>query len=91
MFTATTLKVMGRSDIGPGDSFSIWFVRNWGFLLIGLSLIWALWTIWSERCHYDRFSKRHTVITGLLVLGGLAGFLFLTTIKAGSSLIQTVP
>ena len=82
------LKVMGRSEIGPGDNLTLWFVRNWGFLLILISLLWAVWTISLERSRSDEFSKRNTVITGLILFGGLAGFLFLTTIQAGSSLIQ---
>jgi hypothetical protein len=90
MCTATMLKVMGRAGIGPGDNFTLWFVRNWGFALILISLLWAGWTISLERSRCDEFSKRNTVITGLVVLFGLAGFLVLTTIKAGSSLIRSV-
>ena len=88
MCTATAMKVMGLANIGPEVDFPLWFVRNWGFLLIVISLIWAVWTISLERSRRDEFTKRHSLITGLIVLAGLAGFFLITTINAGSTLLQ---
>ena len=88
MFTAMSLKIMERSNIGPSDSFCLWFVRNWGFLILIVPLVWALSTIRLERRHYDCFSKRTTFMTGLILLIILALFFIVTTALAGTSLIQ---
>ncbi len=88
MFTAMALKMMDRSDIGPGNSFCLWFVRNWGFFILIVPLLWALSTISLERRHYDWFSKRFTIVSGLILLSVLAYFFTVTTGMAGSSLIR---
>lgn len=91
MCTATTLKVMGRSDVGPQDNFGFWFVRNWGFLIVVIPLAWAITTIYLERLNNEWSSKRFTVITGLLLLVGLAVFFFSITVHAGTSMIYSTP
>ncbi|MEK7948864.1 hypothetical protein [Luteolibacter soli] len=90
LLTATILKARGYPETFSVLPLKLSFVRNWGFLLILLPLVWALATIWLERRQPDWFSKRWTVGTGVLLAAWLGWFLFTAMARAGSSLIQVI-
>lgn len=90
LFTATILKFMGYPDRFSELPMQLAFVRNWGFLLILIPLIWVCSTIWFERHRSEWFSKRWTVATGIGLLLALGGYMLISMGRAGSSLIQTI-
>ena len=89
LFTAVALKVRGYPDKFTELPLWLAFVRNWGFLLILIPLAWVCSTIWLERNRSDEFSKRWTIVTGIVVAVALGIFLFACISSAGSSLIKS--
>jgi hypothetical protein len=80
------LKAMGFSDIQE-MSWLVIFVRNWGFILVLIPVVWVLMTIWME-LHQSWYSKRLTLVSGLLLLGSLVWFFILVAARASSVLIR---
>ena len=71
--------------------FSIWFMINWGFVLLAIPLAWVMGTIWLERHPAGPLSIRWTFISGLVLLIGLAWFSLLFSAKAGASVTHVQP
>jgi len=89
MFTATIMKVRGYAPENAADwHWQLVFVRNWGFTLILIPAAWVIATLWLERHQAEWFSKRWTIVSGIVLLCGLAFFLARTTVRAGSSIIS---
>jgi hypothetical protein len=88
LFIGTILKAMGYPERFTELSVNLAFIRNWGFLLIVLPLSWVMVTIWLERCHYEWFSKRWTVATGVGLTMLLGWYIFTNLLQAGSSVFQ---
>lgn len=80
------LKGMGLSDIRE-IFWLVIFVHNWGFILILIPVMWVLTTIWLE-LHQSWYSKRLTLVTGLLLLGSLVWFFILVAARASSVLMR---
>lgn len=74
------LKAVGTSD-SQQISWLLLFVRNWGFLLILIPVGWVVATIWME-FHHSWYSKRFTLVTGLLLWASLMWFFFLMAARA---------
>ena len=89
LFIGTILKAMGYPDRFTELPMNLAFIRNWGFLLIALPLFWVIATIWLECCHYNWFSKRWTVATGLILTIILGWYLLSSLTQVGFSRIQT--
>jgi len=68
MLTAATPRMRGGDGGGPWLAL---FVRDWGFLLISIPAAWVIATLWLERHRADWFTKRWTILSGVLVLAGL--------------------
>ena len=83
--TGAIMKGMGGD--GQEIPFLLLFVRNWGFSLIIIPFAWVLSTVWMER-HHAWYSKRHTLLSGLLLLGLLCWFLIYAAVRAGSVLVR---
>lgn len=81
MFTGAAMKIMGYPEASHDWHLASVFVRNWGVLLILIPATWVVGSIWMERNQSDWFSKRWTVLSGLLVLLSLAYFLYGTTVN----------
>lgn len=63
MLVAATPRM--RSGDGP------WLpvlVRDWGFLLLLIPAAWVIVTLWLERHRSDWFTKRWTILSGVLLL-----------------------
>ena len=90
MFTATVLKVRGYPEARAEWPWLPVFVRNWGFFLILIPAAWVLATIWLERHRPDWFTKRDTILTGVLLLAGLAYFMLRVIMRMSGSIIQVV-
>jgi hypothetical protein len=82
MFTATFLKVRGYPEADRVWHWLPVFVRNWGFTLILFPAGWVFATIWLERHRPDQFSKSETILTGILLLGGLGYFMMRVVLRA---------
>lgn len=80
------LKALGYSDI-QGLPWILVFVRNWGFLLLAIPLAWVLVTIWME-FHHTWYSKRYTILSGLLLIASLVWFFISVAARAGSILVS---
>jgi peptidoglycan biosynthesis protein MviN/MurJ (putative lipid II flippase) len=83
VLTAALMRARGYPDPGQFWHPLALFVRNWGFLLISIPGAWVIGTIWLERHRGSDFTTRWTVVTGLLVLGGLA-WLMVISVLLGS-------
>lgn len=86
ILTGAIMKGVGYSD-GQEISFFVLFVRNWGFALMIIPFAWVFATIWMER-HHVWFSKRYTLLSGLLLLGLLCWFLIDVAARAGSVMVR---
>ncbi len=64
LLTAATPRMRG----GPWLAV---LVRDWGFLLLLIPAAWVLITLWLERHRSDWFTKRWTILSGILVLAAL--------------------
>ena len=87
MCTATILKALGypeSHDMWP--SLSV-FVRNWGFLFLIIPASWAITTLWLERHQSSWFSKRWTLITGIIVLAALSFLFVVSTTQPASGIL----
>lgn len=81
--TAVVMKANGFP--GPGK---VWhplslFVRDWGFLLILIPGLWAVGSVWMEKHPRFPFTRRWTMVTGILLSAGLA-WLLVVAILLGS-------
>jgi len=88
-----SLLILAGSLIGPAMSgasgvsddvlpLSIVLVKNWGFLFVVIPLIWALGTIRLEARSDHWFTRRWTIVSGVLLLVGL--FYFFGRMALGS-------
>lgn len=87
LLTGVILKGMGYPDKFQEIAFSLWFVRNWGFLLILIPLAWAAGSIWMEK-NQAWFTKRWSLVSGLSLFVGLIYFMTWIVGRAGSGLIH---
>lgn len=79
LLTAATPRM--RSGEGP------WLpviVRDWGFVLLLIPAFWVFATLWLERHRSDWFTKRWTILSGLLVLLSLVGLMMHAFTRASS-------
>jgi len=83
LMTAGLMKARGYPDPGQFWHPLALFVRNWGFLLISVPGAWVVGTVWLERRPGSDFTTRWTIVTGLLVLAGLA-WLMVISVLLGS-------
>jgi hypothetical protein len=90
MFTATLLKVQGYPEARTTWPWLPVFVRNWGFSFIVIPAVWALATIWLERHRPDWFSKRETIVTGILLLLALGYLMARIALRAAVTPIRHV-
>ena len=65
MLTAATPRMRAAGGDGPWLPV---FVRDWGFLLLLIPAVWVFVTLWLERHRSDWFTKRWTILSGVLVL-----------------------
>ena len=86
ILTSAILKSLGYGD-GQEAPFVVFVVRNWGFILLAIPLAWVVATVWMER-HHAWFSKRYTLLSGLLLLVLLCWFLLYVAARAGSILVR---
>ncbi len=84
-----TLKTMGYPDRFQELPLLYLFVRNWGFMLIVIPLVWAGATIWMER-HENWFTKRWTLVSGLALFVSIVFWMVIMAGRAGSTLISTM-
>ena len=75
LLTGVMLKAVGYPDRFQQLPFKLLFVRNWGFLLIVIPLIWAIGTIWTERNQHWH-TKRWTMASGLCLAAWLVHWMF---------------
>jgi len=87
-FTAVVLKTRGYPDPGAEWRLLPVFIRNWGVAVMLIPAAWVLGTIWLERHRSDWFTKRWTILTGVLLLGGLAWLMIYSALLAGSRLTE---
>lgn len=80
------LKVLGDSEMQELPWILV-FVRNWGFLLLVLPFAWVVMTIWME-FHHTWYSKRYTILSGLLLMASLISFFIYMAARAGSILMS---
>lgn len=83
LFVGVILKATGYPDHFQKIPLILLFVRNWGFLLILIPLAWAMGSIWLER-HFNGYSKRWSMVSGLCLLAALIWFLLKTLARAVS-------
>jgi hypothetical protein len=69
LLTAATPRM--RSGGSGGGHWLPVFVRDWGFLLLLIPATWAFATLWLERHQSDWFTKRWTILSGVLLLAAL--------------------
>ena len=86
LLTGVILKAMGYPDRFQQIPLKLLFVRNWGFLLILIPLVWAGGTIWMERSQ-PWHTKRWTMVSGLCLAAWLVLFMAKVVGRAGSSII----
>lgn len=82
MGVGAVLKIMGFSDSQEMCPL-VMFVRNWGFVLMLIPIAWV-WVTLRLELHQPWYSKRLTLVTGLLLLASLAWFFILVAARAGS-------
>jgi hypothetical protein len=68
LLTAATPRMRGSGSGGPWLAV---FVRDWGFLLLLIPAAWVFVTLWLERHRSDWFTKRWTILSGVLLLAAL--------------------
>jgi hypothetical protein len=81
ILTGLTLHISGYSPEIHTLPFLLSVIRNWGFVLIGIPLAWAIGTIWME-IHQTWFTKLWTILSGVLLAVCLAFFLFSMVARA---------
>jgi hypothetical protein len=64
-------------------------IREWGPLAFGIPAAWVIATIILEQQRPDRFSKRETIITGVLVAGFLVLIYTVASLQAWHLLPQS--
>ena len=69
---ALSIKIYGESYGSRPLPFFSMFVRDWGFLFLVVPAVWALGCVWLERDERFAIGQRSVVVTGILVLIGLA-------------------
>lgn len=80
------LKAFGYSD-GNQMFWLVIFVRNWGFSLALIPVIWVLSSLWME-VHHSWHSRRVTLITGILLWAALVWFFLHIAARACSILFR---
>lgn len=85
LFVGVVVKVIHDGSI-DGLPLVVRFVRNAGFLLLIIPLAWTYATVRMERDE-SWFTRRHTIVSGLALLGGWIVFFLLVAGRAGSSLL----
>ena len=83
IFTATVLK-SGHGARSAGPWLPV-FVRDWGFVLMLIPATWVFLTLWLERHRSDWFTKRWTVLSGVLLLAVLAWLMVTAVAIAGAA------
>lgn len=68
LLTAATPRMRGG---GSGGHWLPVFVRDWGVLLLLIPAAWVIVTLWLERHRSDWFTKRWTILSGVLLLVAL--------------------
>lgn len=76
MATGLILKGAGYPDIGVPIHRTVYVVRHFGALLLIVPVIWVFATIAFEKSPDNRFTKRWTLATGIMVLALLSYFFF---------------
>lgn len=82
MATGAMLKARGYPDFDFPISPQVWFVRHWGLSLLIIPSAWVFVTVWLEARREGEFTKRWSIITGVVVLGILVVFLSHTAMMA---------
>lgn len=82
MATGAMLKARGYPDFHFPISPQVWFVRHWGLSLLIIPSAWVFVTVWLEARREGEFTKRWSIITGVVVLGILVVFLSHTAMMA---------
>ena len=85
MFTATVLKVRGFPEARSEWPMLAVFVREWGFTLMLIPAAWVLGTIWLERHRADWFTKRWTILSGVILVAALCGLMAYATVSADNA------
>ena len=85
---AVSIKIYCVSGNLPVPGFSA-LVRDWGFLLLLVSGTWAFWTVALERNPANGFTKRWSLVSGILLLVSL--YWLLQQAVVSPPLIQVVP
>ena len=91
MCTATMLKALGYPESRETWSLLSVFVQNWGFAILIVPASWVLVTLWLEHHQQHWFSKRWTLVTGLMVCAALVLLFFASTVGPTSVLITVAP
>lgn len=92
LMTAALMKARGFPDPNQFWHPFALFVRGWGFLLILIPGIWVVWSVWSESNPRFDFTRRWTIVTGLIVFAGLAWMMFAAVVLGSGAgrVIQVV-
>ena len=92
LMTAKLMKARGFPDPDQFWHPFALFVRNWGFFLILIPGAWVAWSIWLEDNPRIHFTRRWTLVTGMLLLAGLAWLMFVAVILGSGAgrLVQAV-
>jgi hypothetical protein len=76
------LKIRGYDPAVHELSLRFSLIRNYGFLLILIPFAWVCFTIYCERSHSNRFTKRTTIITGIALLAVICFYCLVSVIQA---------
>lgn len=85
LIVGSIVKAMGFQE-GMEMTIEVHLVRHWGFVLLLLPILWVGITVRWERV--GCMGRRHTLISGMLLLAGLSGFLILVAARAASVLVS---
>ncbi|MFC7339662.1 hypothetical protein ACFQY0_20930 [Haloferula chungangensis] len=82
--TRAVFMVYGYPNNGVDFGTVPTLIRNFGFLLLAVPVLWTILSVWLEERPEGFWTRRWTIITGVVILGILASLLYYSFSYPGS-------